>query len=162
MGYLDQGGCYYEGDRQGSDQAVPDRPSPAHEWTGKKWVAGEKAKAAAWEAIKAERDRRMADGGYCVDGKWYHSDQVSRTQQLGLVLLGAAIPADVQWKTMDGSFVGMTVTLAQQILAAAAASDQAIFAAAETHKAAMQASADPTSYDYKAGWPKMFGGGSDV
>lgn len=110
-----------------------------------------------WEKIKAERDRRTEQGGYKVGTKWFHSDQKSRSQQLGLVLLGASISANLQWKTMDGSFVTMTQTLAQQILGAAAASDQAIFAAAEAHKAAMEASADPAAYDFSTGWPKVFG-----
>ena len=158
MGYLDKSGAYYEGDRQGSDQEVPDRPSATHEWDGKKWVAGAKARAAAWEAIKAERDRRMAESGYLVGEHWYHSDQASRTQQLGLVLLGAAIPPGLRWKTMDGTFVPMTQTLAQQILAAAAASDQAIFLVSETHKAAAEASADPAAYDFSVGWPAGYAG----
>lgn len=114
-------------------------------------------KAAKWEAIKAERDRRTDQGGYKVGTKWFHSDQKSRSQQLGLVLLGTNIPANLQWKTMDGSFVTMTQTLAQQVLAAAAASDQAIFAAAEAHRQAMEASADPAAYDFSTGWPKVFG-----
>lgn len=114
-------------------------------------------KATKWEAIKAERDRRTDQGGYKVGTKWFHSDQKSRSQQLGLVLLGAGIPAGLQWKTMDGSFITMTATLAQQVLGAAAASDQAIFAAAETHRTMMEASSDPASYDFSAGWPKVFG-----
>lgn len=114
-------------------------------------------KASKWEAIKAERDRRTDQGGYKVGTKWFHSDQKSRSQQLGLVLLGANIPANLQWKTMDGSFVTMTQTLAQQILAAGAASEQAIFAAAETHKAAMELASDPSAYDFSGGWPPVFG-----
>lgn len=114
--------------------------------------------ANVWEAIKAERDRRTDKGGYKVGTKWFHSDQKSRSQQLGLVLLGASIPANLQWKTMDGSFVTMTQTLAQQILDAGAASDQAIFATAETHKAAMEASADPSAYDFSGDWPAIFTG----
>lgn len=116
------------------------------------------AKEKKWDEIKAERDRRTDQGGYKVGTKWFHSDQKSRSQQLGLVLLGASIPANLQWKTMDGSFVTMTQTLAQQVLGAAAASDQAIFAAAETHKAAMEASADPSAYDFSGGWPAAFAG----
>lgn len=117
----------------------------------------DQAKAAKWEAIKASRDHRTENGGYKVGSHWFHSDQKSRSQQLGLVLLGAGIPASLPWKTMDGSFVTMSQTLAQQVLGAAAASDQAIFAAAETHKAAMEASADPSAYDFSGGWPKGFG-----
>lgn len=114
-------------------------------------------KTKAWDAIKAERDRRTENGGYKVGTKWFHSDQKSRSQQLGLVLLGASIPAGLQWKTMDGSFVTMTQQLAGQVLAAAAASDQAIFAAAEAHRQAMEASANPAAYDFSTGWPKVFG-----
>ena len=110
-----------------------------------------------WQRIKAERDRRIQDGGYKVGTKWYHSDTFSRTQQMGLVMMGANIPANTPWKTMDGSFVVMTQTLAGQIFGAAAASDIAIFSAAETHRAAMEASADPAAYDFTGGWPPMFG-----
>lgn len=114
--------------------------------------------AMIWEQIKAKRDNLTENGGYKVGTKWFHSDQKSRSQQLGLVLLGASIPAGLQWKTMDGTFVTMTQTLAQQVLAAAGASDQAIFAAAETHKAALEACADPSAYDFSGGWPAAFKG----
>lgn len=107
--------------------------------------------------IKEERDRRTQGGGYKVGAKWFHSDQFSRGQQLGLVLLGAGIPAGLQWKTMDGSFVAMTQALAGQILAASAAADNAIFAAAEAHIAAVQKAPDPTDYDFSSGWPSSFG-----
>lgn len=112
--------------------------------------------AQVWEHIKAERDRRKA-GGVKVDAKWFHSDDASRIQQMGLVMMGASIPANLQWKTMDGSFVTMTQTLASQVFQAVAASDQAIFTVAETHRAAMEANADPASYDYSTGWPKIYG-----
>lgn len=113
--------------------------------------------AKIWERIKAERDHRTEFGGYKVGGKWFHSDQKSRSQQLGLVLLDSNIPAGLQWKTMDGSFVNMTAILVQQILGAGAASDQAIFATSETHRAAMETSVDPADYDFSGEWPKVFG-----
>lgn len=118
---------------------------PASKTTGDMWVA-----------IKAERDRRKA-GGVKVGVKWFHSDDVSRIQQMGLVMMGAGIPAGLQWKTMDGTFVAMDQTVAGNVFAAAAASDQAIFAVAEGHRVAMEASADPAAYDYSAGWPKVYG-----
>lgn len=108
------------------------------------------------EQIKAERDRRTQTGGYKVAGKWLHSDQFSRSQQLGLVLLGASIPAGLQWKTMDGSFVTMTQALAGQILAAGAASDAAIFAHAEQLIAEAKAAAEPSTIDPLSGWPKIY------
>jgi hypothetical protein len=110
-----------------------------------------------WLKIKAERDRRIQNGGYNVGTKWYHSDTFSRTQQMGLVMMGASIPANTPWKTMDGSFAVMTQTLAGQIFGTAAASDIAIFTAAETHNAAMRASATPHTYNYLTGWPTAYG-----
>ena len=107
--------------------------------------------------IQLERDRRMQYGGYVLDGKWFHSDSKSRSQQQALFLLGSNLPAGLQWKTMEGSFVAMTSQLAQRLLAASMASDIAIFEAAEAHRSAMEASADPSAYDFTSGWPLMFG-----
>jgi len=112
--------------------------------------------AQAEVAIKAERDRRKS-GGILVSGKWYHSDRDSRIQQLGLVLMGASVPA-VQWKTMDGSFVTMTPAIASAIFQATAALDMAVFANAEMHLAGARAAPEPSAYDYSTGWPSAFGG----
>lgn len=112
--------------------------------------------AEVWERIKGERDRRKA-GGVKVGDKWFHSDDGSRIQQMGLVMMGASITANLQWKTMDGSFITMTQAVAQSVFASVAASDQAIFAVAEGHRVALQASADPAVYDYSTGWPKIYG-----
>lgn len=116
----------------------------------------EQVKARVWVAIKAERDRRKT-GGVKVGAKWFHSDDGSRIQQMGLVMMGTSIPANLQWKTMDGTFITMTQTLASQVFQAVAASDQAIFGVAEAHRVAMEASADPAAYDYLTGWPAIFG-----
>lgn len=109
-----------------------------------------------WNAIKAERDYRAATGGYKVGTYWYHSDQVSRTQQIALVILGANIPANLQWKTMTGAFATMTQTLAGQIFGAAVQSDNTIFNMAQQHLTNMTASANPLSYDFSTGWPQTF------
>lgn len=110
-----------------------------------------------WPLIKAERDRRKSLGVLAA-GNWFHSDADSRIQQLALTIMGQTMPAGIQWKTMSGSFVEMTPTLAGQIFAATAALDQAIFSAAETHRAAMEASAVPGDYDFSGGWPAIFEG----
>lgn len=111
---------------------------------------------AAWERIKQERDRRKYLG-VKVGDHWYHSDDSSRIQQLALAMMGNAIPAGLMWKTLTTTpppvFVEMTPALAQGIFTATAASDAAIFAAAETHRVAMEASATPESYDATSGWP---------
>lgn len=127
---------------------VPDPPPPTPDYSA---LAG-----SHWEAIKQERDRRKQQGGYQVDGKWFHGDTFSRTQQMGLVMMGSNIPVDLQWKTMDGSFVTMTQALAGQVFAAAAASDAALFTCAEQIKAAMEA--DPGNFSLSEfSWPSIYG-----
>lgn len=109
-----------------------------------------------WLSIKAMRDLRSQTGGYKVGTHWYHSDQTSRTQQIALVMLGANIPANLQWKTMTGDFVTMTQTLAAQVFGAAVGSDNTIFNVAQTHLTNMSAAADPLSYDFSGSWPQTF------
>lgn len=132
-------------------------------------------KSAKWESIKAERERRKS-GGFKVkvgsSNKWFHSDADSRIQHLGLkdkardLIAGGGAMTDkltilgqtVKWKTMDGSFVDVSAQVAFDIVASAGDLDAQLFAAAETHKAAMEASADPASYDFSSGWPATFAG----
>lgn len=113
----------------------------------------ENLQVSMWRKIQAERDRRKA-GGVKVGDHWFHSDDASRIQQLALVIFGANLPANIMWKTMGGAFVPMTPTLIQQIFMTSASQDMTIFGAAEQHKAAMMASADPENYDYMSTlWP---------
>lgn len=149
----------------------PPRPSEYHNWdvTAKVWVADlESAKSAMWDKIQIERTLRI-DGGYpCIFGGktyWFHSDAMSLSQQQGLVsaaqltlIQGKDMNAVMaQWKTKTGEFVGMTGRLALAMFQAGMVQQQAIFTAAETHKAQMRASAEPWHYDFSAGWPKVYG-----
>lgn len=109
-----------------------------------------------WSDIKVERDRRTQQGGYKVGTKWYHSDTFSRSQQLGLVLMGSNFPQGLMWKTMDGSFVEMTPTLAQQVFQSATISDSTIFAHAEGLNQQIQSSDNPESIDIYSGWPECY------
>ena len=114
------------------------------------------ARVAKWEAIKAERDRRKVLG-VKVGDHWYHSDADSRIQQISLFVMGASVPP-IPWKTLTTTpppvFVMMTQTIAAGIFQNTAASDAAIFAAADVHRVAMEASASPESYDCSVGWPE--------
>lgn len=128
-------------------------------WPGWEDEELEKTKGRVWEKIKFERDKRM-DGGFKIEVspgifKWYHSDQKSRIQHLGLKAAGAAVPA-IPWKTMDGTFESMSEAVALAVFNAAFALDTALFTRAEQHKALMRASPDPESYDFSAGWPEAF------
>ena len=109
-----------------------------------------------WVNIKAIRDEKISNGGHCVDGKWYHSDTVSRSQQTGLYLMGEGVPAGLMWKTMDGSFVEMTPVLAQKIFFAAAGQDSVLFQYAESLRQQVKASTDPEQVDIMSNWPTTF------
>ena len=113
----------------------------------------------AWKQIQAERDRRQA-AGVLVGTTWFHTDQTSRIQYLGLMMYGTNMPSTIMWKTMSGEFVQMTPTLAQQIFATIAAKDTAIFTVAEQRRVLMEAAPSPLDYDYLTGdpaWPVVFG-----
>jgi len=113
------------------------------------------------ERIKTFRDYVADTGGYKVVvagvDKWFHADTRSKIQQMGLTIMGASVPP-VPWKTMDGTYVSMSQSLAGQIFAAAAGKDIAVFNVAKTHLDAVAASLDPLSYDFSGGWPAIFQG----
>lgn len=152
MGY-----AFKNGGREWRMVARPDDLLPGEQYSeGEPTFPVDAIREDKWSAIKAERDRRTDQGGYKVGTKWFHSDQKSRSQQQDNEAAGLSL-APVEWKTMDGTTVPMTPELAIAIRAARMASDRAIFDAAEAHRAAMEASADPASYDFSGGWPKVFG-----
>ena len=120
--------------------------------------------------IKAERERRQLQGGFPVTlpgigNVRFHSDTHSRSQHAGLyasaqltLLQGgtASTPIgspQVQWKTMDGTMVPLTVGVLLALLQASLTHEAAIHAAAETHIAAAALLDDPLTYDFSTGWP---------
>lgn len=113
------------------------------------------SKDAIWEKIKVDRDRRQG-AGVKVGDNWFHSDDKSRIQQIGLVMMGANIPSTLLWKTMSGAFVSMTPALAADIFAATAQADIALFAYAEQLNARVQAAEDASTIDINAGWPPTY------
>jgi hypothetical protein len=128
-------------------------------------------KARVWEFIKAKRDA-IKKAGIKVGNKWYHSDADSRIQHLGLKdrardLLAASgnltdrlkvAGQDIRWKTMDGSLIYITAQMAIDIVDAVGILDALAHTQAEIHKAQMEASEDPSSYDFSAGWPAVYEG----
>lgn len=138
-----------------------DAPSAYHVWSNYQWVIDEanltNIRKDIWENIKKYRDDRLEHGGYPVGTYWFHSDIYAQSNYTDLLMMGSQIPPNTYWKTMSGVFVTMTQSLAQQILGAKAMQKSLTFSKAEQHKIAMQASADPLNYDYKTGWPLVFG-----
>lgn len=145
--FIDSGDGYYQADI-GQDDPIPawgegmTEVAPYTEST-------EHLALVRWQKIKQKRDELTDNGGCLVGGKWYHTDTKSKQQQMALTMLGAAIPANLQWKTMDGSFITMTQTLAAQLFAAQITREQTIFAHAEALKADINS-------DINAGWPARY------
>lgn len=150
-----------------TDQVPPAGPAVFVEGAWQRDLAEERR--LAWDAIKARRDA-LKSAGVQVGEHWFHSDADSRIQHLGLkdkardllaaggamtdaiTILGQPVP----WKTLSGAFVPMTAQLAFDIVTAVGNLDARAFAAAESHRQAMEAAADPLTYDFSAGWPASY------
>ena len=144
---------------------TPPRPSALHTWDAAKkaWVldkaAAQAHKAAQqeemWTRIKAKREEQRYGGAYIPAlKKWLQSDEPSRTQYLQLQLLEAKglFKQPVRWKTMDNSFIGLDAAAVTAIALQIMDNEQADFANAERHRAAMLKADNPLDYDYSGGW----------
>ena len=149
-------------DHSGSLKTSPPRPSAAHEWDADKktWVldkvAAQARKAAQqeemWTRIKQKRHDNLRGGVYVKSiGKWLHSDDESRAQYTFMRTM-SQLPEKMVWKTMDNTFVPMTKALLDELSLQLLADEQADFANAERHRAAMLKADNPLDYDYSGGW----------
>ena len=138
-------------------------PSSLHTWDGKAWVLDAETAAALkqaqqeemWTRIKAKREEQRYGGAYIPTlKKWLQSDEPSRTQYLQLQLLEAKglFKQPVRWKTMDNSFIGLDAAAVTAIALQIMDNEQADFANAERHRAAMLKADNPLDYDYSGGW----------
>lgn len=128
-----------------------------------------------WEEIKAYRDKRKFLGIY-VSGSWFHNDSDSRTQWLGLkdkardVLANGGTSTSVltinhpqygivpiQWFTMSGALVTVTVQLAFDIVEKTGDLDGVLYGIGQYHRAQLYSSPTPETYNYKVGWPPVYG-----
>lgn len=106
--------------------------------------------------IKEIRDHKTENGGFKVGNNWFHSNTFSRTQHIGLMMVGSNIPANLVWKCMDGSFVTMTPQLAASIFSSAVQQDTALFAHAESLIDQIKTVQNPSLVDINAGWPETY------
>ena len=139
-------------------------PCPSSTWDGEQWhidpecAARLKAEQQAemWERIKAKRYDNLRHGVFVKSvGKWFQTDDASRTQYLALAVM-PRLPEKLPWKTMDNSFVNMTKALLGELMEQMLVDEQADFANAERHKAAMLKAENPLEYDYSDGWTANF------
>ncbi len=125
-----------------------------------------KTHAEVWEEIKQYRDF-LQISGVKFGGYWFHNDVKSRGQwermwnrckDQGMsgsdpyLIDGEQVP----WKTIPNSFVPLTAGLIYSVVEAMEVQEAKIFKAAELHRATMLALSDPTSYEYRTGWPEVY------
>ncbi|HFC6391312.1 TPA: DUF4376 domain-containing protein [Neisseria lactamica] len=151
-------------DADGRPVLTPPRPSEYHRWDGKKWNIGKaeaarkkaEAAAAVWEKIKQKRHENLRGGVYVESvGKWFHNTDEARQQYTFMRTL-PQLPPDLMWKTMDGGFVNLTRPLLDELSLKLLADEQQDFANAERHRALMEQSDDPETYDYSDGWTENY------
>lgn len=119
-------------------------------------VIKKQQQAQIWEAIKQKRHTVTRGGVYVKSvGKWFHTDDNSRTQYLALQIL-PELPADLMWKTMDNSFVKLTKPLLTELAMTILQAEQADFANAERHRVAMMEANNPFDYDFSSGWSDTY------
>ena len=135
-------------------------PCPSSTWDGEQWHIDPECAARlkaeqqdeVWERIKAKRYDNLRHGVFVKSvGKWFQTDDASRTQYLALAVM-PRLPEKLPWKTMDNSFVNMTKALLAELMEQMLIDEQADFANAERHKAAMEKAEHPLKYDYSDGW----------
>ncbi len=124
--YINSLGTYNEGDRQGEDTEVSQRPDWRYRWTGEAWeIPLNELKDAKWAEIKAERDY-LEQAGVPYLGKVIDSDTVSIQRiaiavQAAQAVVEAEQPFKLYWTMQDNTtlemdaaqVVGMSVSLAQ-------------------------------------------------
>lgn len=109
-----------------------------------------------WSAIKDKRHNNTRGGVYIssVD-KWFHTDESSRIQYLALITL-PSLPDNLQWKTMDNSFIVLTRPLLTELTSAMLIKEQQDFMNAEQHKQRMMQADNPLEYDFSDGWSAIY------
>ena len=152
-------------------------------WNGFGWETDQSVLADArlevWESIKEYRQLRQIQGVKVTINNvdyWIHSDEPSRSLHLGmrndalchvlreeLNILSLPLFTPLPWKTMQEQANGEPLFVVVDHVAAIAIyeADKKItkdcFAKAEYHRVMMQYSTDPLNYNYKTGWPPVFG-----
>lgn len=170
-------GCHIQGDPNIYENIIHDSGDPLPDKATLDNLRIDAIRGKIWEDIKAYRDTRKFKGIY-VSGKWFHNDPDSRSQWLGLkdkardvLANGGTISSiltinhptlgivNINWNTMDGSFIPVTVQLAFEVVEKTGDIDGVLYGIALYHKQNLYASPSPDTYNYKLGWPPIYGEG---
>ena len=123
------------------------------------------AKETKWQEIKQYRDDREEGGvKLVIDGTdyWFHSDTRSLIKYLFLLFLATVFSTyfqnNISWKTMENdTLVTLTPQIIINIFFAVMTMGNTVHQIGRNHRAAMMQSNDPLNYDFKTGWPPIFG-----
>jgi hypothetical protein len=111
--------------------------------------------------VKAIREDYWLTGGCFFEGVWYHNDMFSSIQQITLAVIALAGGANntVEWKTMYGTKVTLTLQKFLELIVVAAERGKSIFAIAETKEAeinALTSIEELETYNVQANWPLVY------
>ena len=124
------------------------------------WHAAAPDVSDMWALIKAKRTQMNA-GGVFVSGAWFHTDSETLAQYsimyaaISVNSLSNSYIFNANWKTMDGTFRCMSVSLLKKIIHTGMSNAALNFANAERHRTALKNSPVPSKYDYSTGWVKV-------
>jgi hypothetical protein len=118
-----------------------------------------------WQLIKNYRDEREEGGvKLAIDGTdyWFHSDTRSLIKYLFLLFLATIFSNyfqnNISWKTMDNDVVvNLTPQIIINIFFAVMAMGNTVHQIGRNHRSAMNQSNAPLNYNYKTGWPPIYG-----
>jgi len=168
-----RGTVYYMPDGSRHEITVLDSVPPLESSPNPPPPSLEQQQTTLLNAINSERGWRWRAGFPVQVGgvtKWFHSDEFSLTQHLGLkdkardVLAAGGALSDsitiagqpVYWSTMDGSQVAITAQVAFDLVAGAALQQALVFLSSQAHEVAINAAEDLSDYDVLANWPAVF------
>ncbi|HGO5853298.1 TPA: DUF4376 domain-containing protein [Mannheimia haemolytica] len=143
------------------------KPSPYHEWDGKKWIISPEQQAVkkveeiamVRERINALRDSKSAGGVYVEQlGKWFDSDDKAQKKLLGLkATMDLVGEMTVSWTCADNTdFEGFGKAHLTAVIAAILQAENHNHTVARQHKANLEQADNPLKYDYSAGWAKTY------
>ncbi len=162
-------GCRIKGENGNLIISAP-QPSEYHDFDEQewRWVLNKERhdkylvekRSELWEAVKAKREKILASGVYVeLLDKWFHTDSMAQLAYTRAKEYFDIKPdSDVQWKTMDNTFVTLNKEKLNDVVVTIFEKSQEVYKAAETHKHKIQTSVDLENYSVDAGWIETYKG----
>lgn len=126
------------------------------------WIVDEKIRL--WEEIKKERSRVLQSGvKMVVNGtpKWFHTDMESQqSYDRAISHLKRHEGKSISWKTMDNTFVDLTLSDLNALIDHIFVVGQRVFQIAEEKKQKLNALTDPaliSNFSVKGNWVEVYG-----